>query len=134
MKSHLNKIVLAMVISATTSLAQSPAPRTAPKTGGNYASDIVTVHDAQAQALEQAKTALAESEDPKVHTALDTAIKEMEKAEAALDAAKGSPDKLAPALAAEQAAYQALLKATPREFRVSRSRNGQRGSQGSGQP
>ena len=38
------------------------------------------------------------------------------------------PDKLPWALAAEQSAYQALLKATPREYRLNRSRKGQGGS------
>src|SRR6202000_2866543 len=51
----------------------------------------------------------------------------------ALEAAKNSPEKLGAALSAEQAAYQALLKATPHEFRISRSRS-QGGGNNSGQP
>jgi len=108
-------------------LASSTPPASVP-------SDLDTVVDAQGQALQQAKQALAESEDPTVHGALETAIKEMQKAQTALAAAKDSPDKLAPALTAEQQAYQALLKATPREYRVSRQRNGQNSGQNSGQP
>jgi hypothetical protein len=57
------------------------------------------------------------------HSALEAAIKEMERAQAALAAAKKSPDRLPAAIAAEQAAYQALLKATPHEFRMARSMN-----------
>jgi hypothetical protein len=111
-----------------------PRSTAAPKPTASLASDLDTVVDAQGQALEQAKAALAESEDPTVHGALETAIKAMEKAQTALAAAKNSPDKLGPALTAEQQAYQALLKATPREYRVSRQRNGQQGGQNSGQP
>ena len=70
-----------------------------------------------------------------MRTSLETAIKEMEKAQAALEAAKNSPDKLRPPLTAEQAAYQALLKATPREFRIQRSaQRPANGGQNSGQP
>ena len=46
---------------------------------------------------------------------------------AALADAKSKPDKLPAAVAAEQAAYEALLKTIPREFRISRSRNGRQG-------
>src|ERR1035441_6212499 len=59
----------------------------------------------------------------------------MKRAQAALEQAKKSPDNLPAAIAAEQAAYQALLKATPREFRIQRSRNGaQNQGNSSGQP
>jgi hypothetical protein len=90
----------------------------------SYASDIAVVHDAQAQALEQAKQMLAQGENLRDRNALETAIKEMERAQAALDEAKKFPEKLPAALAAEQSAYQALLKVTPREYRMTRSRNG----------
>jgi hypothetical protein len=137
MKIHLHLIVIATMSCATSTFAQNPPPGlppSVPKATANLPSDLDTVLDAQGQALEQAKQALAESEDPTVHGALETAIKEMQKAQTALDAAKNSPDKLKPALTAEQQAYQALLKATPREYRVSRQRNGQSGGQNSGQP
>jgi len=101
---------------------------------GNYASDIVVVSDAQQQALDQAQQMLAQGTGD--HAALDTAVKEMQRAQAALASAKNSPDKLPAAIAAEQAAYQALLKATPREFRMRRSQRNGGQSQGSssGQP
>ena len=98
---------------------------------GDFGSDLDVVVDAQGQALEQAKQML-ESADEGDHTALQSVIKEMERSRAALEAARKTPDKLSDAIAAEQAAYQALLKAMPREFRVSRSRNGQRGQRGGG--
>jgi len=98
-----------------------------PAATNNYSSDISTVLDAQAQALAQARQMLAQGDGVRDHSALASAIQEMERAQAALGAAKNSPEKLPAALAAEQAAYQALLKVTPREYRVTRSRNGQAG-------
>ena len=102
---------------------------------GHYADDIVVVSDAQQQVLEQAQQMLAQPTGD--HAALTTAVKEMQQAQAALASAKNSPDKLPAAIAAEQAAYQALLKAVPREFNVQRQRNNSRGqssSSASGQP
>src|SRR6185312_774540 len=132
MKSHLKLFAAGAIFCAAASFAQN-GPMRPPGTSGDYATDISTVTDAEGQALQQAKEALDQTEDAGAHTALETAIKEMEKAQVALAAAKSSPGKLGAALTAEQAAYQALLKATPREFRVSRSRGGQ-GGNGSGQP
>src|SRR5262249_50104166 len=93
-----------------------------PKTVGNYSTDIVVVRDAQDQALDQVRSLQERVEDPRAHAALDSAVKEMERALAMLDEAKQSPEKLAAALAAEQSAYQALLKLAAREYQVSRSR------------
>lgn len=108
--------------------ARNGAPST-PRSTGDYSSDIGVVRDAQNQALEQAKQMLENGEGLRDRSALETAIKEMERAQSALDDARKSPDKLPAAIAAEQAAYQALLKVTPREYRMNRS---QRGSQNSG--
>ncbi|HZV33203.1 MAG TPA: hypothetical protein VFB72_01400, partial [Verrucomicrobiae bacterium] len=91
---------------------------------GSYASDIGTVAEAQDEALDQAREMLGKTENAAAQHALEAAIKEMERARAALTAAKNAPDKLPAAIAAEQAAYQALLKMIPRETRVSRSRRG----------
>jgi hypothetical protein len=133
MKCHVSLIMFAATCCATMTFAQ-PVPSGAAKTTGNYPSDVATVIDAQADALNQAKQAAADARDDKVRASLETAIKEMQKAQAALEVAKNSPEKLGPALTAEQQAYQALLKATPREYRISRQR-GQQGQSGqSGQP
>jgi hypothetical protein len=133
------KIILALGLVCSLSLhAQSrgraqPPGLAAPATPatGDYGTDLDVVVDAQGQALDQAKQML-ESADEGDHTALQTVIKEMERSRAALEAAKKTPEKLAEAVAAEQSAYQALLKAMPREFRVARSRSGQRGQRGGG--
>src|SRR6185437_12183665 len=132
MKSHLKVLTITAMFCAAASFAQN-GPMRPPNTSGDYASDIDTVTEAEGQAVQQAKEALDQTEDASAHSALETAIQEMEKAQTALAAAKNSPSKLGAALTAEQAAYQALLKATPREFRVSRSRSEQ-GGNGSGQP
>jgi hypothetical protein len=100
----------------------------------DYASDLTVVHDAQEDALQQARELLAQGENLRDRPALETAVKEMERAQAALADAKDSPEKLPTALAAEQAAYQALLKVTPREYRMTRARRGsQSGSQNQSQ-
>jgi hypothetical protein len=119
------------------STAPPPAGRAglpATNVTGDYAADVGVVLDAQGQALEQARQALEGGGDARDRTALETAIKEMERSKAALEQAKRSPEKLPAALAAEQSAYQALLKATPREYRMTRSRNRSQSGNSSGQP
>ena len=101
---------------------------------GDYVSDVGVVLDAQDQALEQARQVLDGGGDARDRAALETAIKEMERSRAALEQAKKSPEKLPTALAAEQAAYQALLRATPREYRMTRSRNRGQSGNSSGRP
>jgi hypothetical protein len=145
MKSYHCLFIFAATFAAAPLIAQQnpgparPAARgnlPATNSTGGYATDIVVVSDAQQQALDQARQQLQAGGGNSDHTALDTAIKEMERAQTALEAAKKSPDKLPAAIAAEQAAYQALLKATPREFNIQRSRNGSQNQSGnpSGQP
>ena len=65
--------------------------------------------------------------------ALEAAMAQMERALKLLEEAEKSPEKLAAAVAAEQAAYAALLKLSMHEFEVSKSKqNGQ--SSGANQP
>ena len=136
-------ILTAASVSGPLNAQESSSPATVPARAdqlatnvtGTYASDIVVVSDAQQQALAQARQALGQGENAGNHSVLEAAIKEMERAQAALEAAKKSPDKLPAAIAAEQAAYQALLKATPREFRMRRSSNrGQGQGRSAGEP
>ncbi|MGA2750290.1 MAG: hypothetical protein ABSG59_16060 [Verrucomicrobiota bacterium] len=100
---------------------------------GDYPADVATVRQAQEQALDQARQMLGQIDDPAKRRDIETAVKDMERADAALDQAGKNPEKLAAAVAAEEAAYQALLKVVPREFRVSRSRSGSRSGR-AGQP
>jgi hypothetical protein len=129
---HLNLFIAATMLCAAASRAQDSPPDAGAKPGGSYSTDINVVIESEAQAVQQAREALDKSVDPVTKNTLETAIGEMEKAHTALEASKDSPEKLGAALTAEQAAYQALLKATPREYRISRSRS--QGGANSGQP
>ncbi len=100
----------------------------------DYATDITSVGDAQAQALEQARQLLGQTEKPDARQALQKAIQDMERAELVLADAKKSPEKLGAAVAAEQSAYQGLLKIIPHEFQVSNSRGRGRSGGRAGQP
>jgi hypothetical protein len=135
MNAYLKFWVAAPFLCATALFAQESAPRSTSqaKATGTYASDIGTVADAQAQALEQAKDLLEQTQDPATRNALNSAIKEMERSVTALADAKSKPEKLPAAVAAQQAAYEALLKTIPREFRVQRSRNGRQGGRQAGE-
>jgi hypothetical protein len=97
----------------------------APGTNGppTYQSDITVVRDSQAQALDQAHTAIEDQRDPRAASLWSAAAKQMETALERLNRASNSPASLPDALAAEQAAYQALLKLREHEYQVSRSRN-----------
>ena len=143
MNSHSGALIITALFCAAPLLAQkrasTPAPQPAtraargapsgPKTVGDYSSDIIVVRDAQEQALEQVRDIQERMQDARALLALETAVKEMERSLAMLEEAKKSPERLSSALAAEQAAYQALLKLAAHEYRVSRGRNGQPGGQ-----
>jgi hypothetical protein len=92
--------------------------------------DVQVVLDAQAQALAQAEAAAERARDTKSVALWNSATKEMRDALARLRAATNSASSLKEALAAEQAAYQNLLKLQEHEYQVSRSRN--RNQSGSG--
>ncbi len=139
MKKHF-MIALAAALCCTASLlaqerrnlnAVSPAGT---NSAGDYSTDIGVVIDAEGQALEQARQLLKGGGKVADQAALKAAITEMENSRSALEAARKSPDKLPVALAAGEAAYQALLKAIPREYRMSRSRSRSQGGSSSGQP
>jgi hypothetical protein len=100
-----------------------PLKSAAPETAGSYPADAEVVRDAQADALKQARTAAERTDDPRMGALWAAAIKDMEQALARLKAATSSPSELPAALAAEQAAYQALLKVQQHEYEVVRNRN-----------
>jgi len=90
---------------------------------GSYVEDASVVKDSQAQALEQAKEALQGQRDPQAAALWQKAVSEMESALARLQRATNSPAELKEALAAEQSAYQALIRLQAHEYQVSRSRS-----------
>ena len=124
--------LLAALFSAAPLLAQERVPLPAPTRGiqtkapasGSYASDILVVRDAQEEVLKQAQELLEKSGELRDRNALETAIKEMERSQKALEQSEKSAETLPAAIAAQQAAYQALLKLVPREHRVSQAKSG----------
>lgn len=92
--------------------------------------DAGVVRDSQAEVLRQAREALDRQQDPRAATLWRTAIEDMEKALERLKQAEKSPEQLKDALAAEQAAYQTLLKLQEHEYQVTRSRRQNRSQSG----
>ncbi len=134
--SHWGPTMVAVALFATTLGAQERSSGRTPPSPNSFASfstNLTIIRESQQQALSQARAMLGETESARDRENLQLAIKEMERSQAALDAAEKSPEKLPAAIAAQQNAYQALLKIAPHEFRMTRQRNGQ-GGQSSGQP
>jgi hypothetical protein len=108
---------------------ETAAPKPARGNGGagtnSVASDPEVVRDAQAQALEQAETAMQRQRDQRANALWSDATKRMGEALDHLNQAGNSTNALEKALAAEQAAYQSLLKLQEHEFQVTRSRRNQ---------
>ena len=91
--------------------------------------DLGVVLEAQDAALTQAKAQAQRQLEPRAAALWKTAIQDMERALARLRTPTNSGASLAEALAAEQSAYQALLRVQEHEYQVSRrSSRGQRGS------
>ncbi|HJT34627.1 MAG TPA: hypothetical protein VJ783_21535 [Pirellulales bacterium] len=99
-----------------------------------YAGDAQTIQESQATALEQASELAQKLEDPKSQAYAGAVTQAMEEALKQLKAAHDGAalDPLVPALSAEQAAYQALLKLRANEHRVVRGQQGGGGGGGSG--
>lgn len=130
-------LLLAALLFSLNSAFSQPRPSrplTVPASTGGYSSNLVVIREAQQRAIEQAREMLGEVENDRDRASLQAAIKEMERSQEALEAAEKSPEKLAAATAAQQNAYQALLKLMPREYRMQRSRQNQGQSGQSGQP
>jgi hypothetical protein len=114
------------IINATWKLQRQ---ETGAKPSESYLENEPVILQSQQEALAQAESMDAELEDFKMKEALQSAIKSMEKAAEHLTAAKDSTGPLPQALAAEQAAYQSLLKLQAREFQVQRQQQQQAQSQ-----
>jgi hypothetical protein len=104
-----------------------------PKSGSapTYEDDATVVRDSQEDALKQADAASRRQSDARAAALWSTAKKEMETALSRLEKATNSPASLPEALAAEQAAYQALLKLQQHEYQVMRNRSRSQGGGGS---
>jgi len=110
---------------------EAPSPQSK---SPSYENDLAVIQDALEQALEQAQAAGERQPDPRAAVLWSEVITNMEKARAQLEKAARSPGSLAEALAAQQSAYQALLKLQQeREFSVNRNRSRSQQSGGSRQ-
>jgi hypothetical protein len=113
--------------------ARNPASAPSASSGTNsYTDDATVVRDSQAQALDQVGEMSGRTQDPRAAALWSAAKKEMEQALSNLDKAKQSPATLPEALAAEQAAYQALLRLQQHEYQVMRNRRNQQQGGGGG--
>lgn len=94
-----------------------------------FAEDVDLIHSSQESALEQAEALAEKVQDPQSQEHIATVMKAMTDAASHLEEAHDGParEPLHPALASEQAAYQALLRLRAREHRVVRGQQ-QRGS------
>ncbi len=92
--------------------------------------DLNVVRQSQADVLQKAQSALTQAEEPPQIKALQAATGYMETSLGHLDGAAQtvSPTELTPALAAEQSAYQELLKLRQDERQVGRGRSSSAGS------
>jgi len=110
------------IISATWNIK-----RQAEQSGGidDQKEDLGVVHESQADVLEQARSASAQAEDPAEAKTLQEATRHMETSLEHLGEAleSASEQELTPALAAEQSAYQELLKLRQREHQVGQTRS-----------
>jgi hypothetical protein len=95
-----------------------------------YLQDEPVVRDSQGEALKKANALAQRADDAKTRALVETVTREMQSARDKLAAAATKTEPLPGALAAEQSAYNALLKLAAHQFRVMRSRNAQgRGQQ-----
>ncbi len=115
------------IIIATWNIKQQTDPSGAI---GDRAGDLDVVRQSQSEALDKARSALAEAEDPAAGQALQNAAEHMETSVNHLTEASQSASaaELTPALGAEQSAYQELLKLRQREHQIARGQNQGQGS------
>jgi hypothetical protein len=99
-----------------------------------FGGDVQSIHDSQESAKEQAESLAEKLQDPqsKAHAAEVTRAMQQAIDNLQLSHAGPAVEPLQPALAAERAAYQALLKLRAREHSVIRSQRQQGGGAGGG--
>jgi hypothetical protein len=118
------------IIAATWSLQR----RGTPKPPRGFSEDAEVIRQSQEHAISQASDLGSQVNDPEAQRWVDTALSEMERALVELEraATDEAVAPLAPALGAEQAAYEALLQLQSREFQIARGQPGQSGGSRSG--
>jgi len=109
------------IITATWNLQRAEDDAAAAAPSEKYFKDEPVVKDSQAEALGMAQKLAEKIEEPKSAAMAATVMQEMQRALGHLTAAEKVTAPLPDALAAEQAAYNALLKLAAHEFRVQRN-------------
>ncbi len=112
------------IITATWNLKRAEDNAAAPEPSEKFLKDEPVVKDSQAEALGMAQKLAEKIEEPKSAAMVATVMQEMQRALGHLTAAEKTAAPLPDALAAEQAAYNALLKLAAHEFRVQRNQQG----------
>jgi membrane protein YdbS with pleckstrin-like domain len=118
------------IINATWKLLRQEQDKTL---SPQYKKDLPVVLQSQQKAREQAESMKMRANDPRTQVLLKTVEEDMDNAIAELKNASDSIQPLTPAVAAEQAAYQSLLRLSAREYMVSRQRRQQGGQAGGSQ-
>ncbi len=97
-----------------------------------YADDVSLIAESQREAIAQLEELVEQLRDDESREHADQVGRSMAAAEEALErsVSEASVDPLAPALSAEQQAYQGLLKLRAREFQVTRQQQQQGGQSG----
>lgn len=112
------------VITATWNLQrEEQGNTTAQKPSAKYQKDQPVIRDSQAEVLKKAERIALQLDNPKTKAFMEAAMAEMKTAEEHLTKATKDSGALPPALTAEQAAYNALLKLAAHEFQISRNRS-----------
>jgi len=116
------------IINATWKLIRR---ETGTKPSARFATDALTVQESQQQAHQKGEVLLDKSSDEKTQKYVEAVVEHMQRALEELTKVTGetSVTLLPSALAAEQAAYQALLKLQAHEHRVARGNPKQSGGQ-----
>jgi hypothetical protein len=106
-----------------------------PAASAPFKQDAQVILESQEHALEQAQALRDRAQDARTGGLVEAVEQEMGRAVEHLEkaAADAGPKALPPALAAEQSAYQALLRLQAREYEVSRSRSRSGRSSGRGE-
>ena len=113
------------IITATWNLKRAEDDAAAAAPSEKYLKDEPVVKDSQEEALGMAQKLAEKIEEPKSAAMAATVTQEMQRALGHLTAAEQATAPLPDALAAEQAAYNALLKLAAHEFRVQRQQQQQ---------
>jgi hypothetical protein len=120
------------IITATWNLKRAEDDAAAAAPSEKYLKDEPVVKDSQEEALGMAQKLAERIEEPKSAAIAATVMQEMQRALGLLTTAEKATAPLTDALAAEQAAYNALLKLAAHEFRVQRNQQQRNQQQGKG--